>query len=731
MEEPSVLDYVKSKLFFWRQERIEIPASDSEAYTERQEIVGGQVRLETGLQATQPPLDEGLRASRLFPVGTGGTWLRLLVPVGVALLGQRALEPPGRSALVGIVLYLVALVIFAWGVIKGEWRLTDRPSNESIEADQDDLSQKIRPVGLFLCLLLGLAAFLMFGNNHFTRANLVLWLLALVAFLFTFWFPEPNQIPWWQRLRLGFSRFLENGLTLSPWSLLVLAVFGLAAFYRFYLLDQVPAEMFSDHAEKLLDVRDVIDGQYSIYFPRNTGREAFQMYLTAAVATIFKTGLSFLSLKLGTAICGVLTLPFIYLLGVEVANRRVGLLAMFFAGVAYWPNVISRVALRFTLYPTFAAPVLYFLVRGLQRRSRNDFILAGIFLGIGLHGYSPFRFMPIVVLVAVGLYWIHRQSLQARLSAIWNLLLLATASLIVFLPLLRFWISNPNLFSYRMMTRMGQAERAFQAPLLQIFLNNLWRSLIMPFWDNGQIWVHSVPIRPALGVVPAVFFGAGVCLLVVRYFRKRNWLDLFWLVAIPLLMMPSILSLAFPDENPSLNRSGGALIVVFLIVGLGFDRFLSGLQSRQLSPGGRWVAWIVGIGLLVGSAVQDYDLVFNQYANQFKNNAWNTSELGAVIRQFADSYGAEDSAWVVPYPHWVDTRLVGIRAGYPLRDYALWRENIPETLDEPRAKLYLVKPEDVETLELLQSMYPTSVTHLFQSQVPGREFYMVTVPPAE
>jgi hypothetical protein len=278
---------------------------------------------------------------------------------------------------------------------------------------------------------------------------------------------------------------------------------------------------------------------------------------------------------------------------------------------------------------------------------------------------------------------------------------------------------------------MGQAERAFESPPLQTFLNNLWRSLIMPFWDNGQIWVHSIPMRPALGIVSAVFFGLGVFLLLLRYIQKRHWLDLFWLVSLPMLMMPSILSLAFPDENPSLNRSGGALIVVFLIAGMAFDGFLSLLKSRRLYPGGVWLAWFVGMGLLLGSAAQNYDLVFDQYARQFQANAWNTSELGAVIRQFSDSYGAEDSAWVVPYPHWVDTRLVGIRAGYPLRDYALWRENIPETIADPRPKLFLVKPEDGETIELLQSLYPTCVVRLFQSQAEGRDFYMVSVPPAE
>ena len=91
--------------------------------------------------------------------------------------------------------------------------------------------------------------------------------------------------------------------------------------------------MVSDHAEKLLDVWDVLHGQTSIFFPRNTGREAIQMYLTAGIIQLFHTGYTFLSLKIGTILAGLLTLPFIYLLGKELANRRVGLLALLFAGI--------------------------------------------------------------------------------------------------------------------------------------------------------------------------------------------------------------------------------------------------------------------------------------------------------------------------------------------------------------------------------------------------------------
>jgi 4-amino-4-deoxy-L-arabinose transferase-like glycosyltransferase len=151
----------------------------------------------------------------------------------------------------------------------------------------------------------------------------------------------------------------------------------------------------------------VLHGQTSIFFVRNTGREALQMYMTAGIIQLFNTGYSHLSLKIGTVLAGLLTLPFIYLLGKEVGSKRIGLLAFVFAGIAYWPNVISRVGLRFPLYPLFVAPVLYFLLRGIRTSNRNDFILSGLFLGIGLHGYTPIRILPVVILVAVGLYLIH------------------------------------------------------------------------------------------------------------------------------------------------------------------------------------------------------------------------------------------------------------------------------------------------------------------------------------
>jgi hypothetical protein len=205
-------------------------------------------------------------------------------------------------------------------------------------------------------------------------------------------------------------------------------------------------------------------------------------------------------------------------------------------------------------------------------------------------------------------------------------------------------------------------------------------------------------------------------------------MDIFWLVSIPILLLPSIISLAFPAENPSLNRTGAAIVPVFLIVGLSLDSFVTSFKKALRGPWGGRIALGIATLLVLVSINRNYDLVFNQFKEQFDLGSWNTSELGGVIRQYADTMGTEDSAWVIPYPHWVDTRLVGIRADVPLRDYALWADQLETTLDVPGVKMFLFKPDDVAALDRLRQVYPDGGLSLFETDLPGKDFYIYIVP---
>ncbi len=565
MDEPSVLDFVLEKLMFWRESKVTIPSAEEE----------------------QGPSDSvSIGEQRIKHI-----WRKILIflPPLFAITAQIFSEPPNRSPALVIFFYISAAGSLLLLIIFRDWQI------EPLIPEKGEAGIFTVHWGLFgIGCGFGILAFLLFLGNRFTGINISLWAIALVMIWRSLWKPEG----WWGKWESAWKRFWESGIHITPWSLLVAGVFILAGFYRFYLLDQVPPEMFSDHAEKLIDVTAVLRGQFYIFFTRNTGREAFQMYLTAAAAKLFGTGVSFLSLKIGTCLAGMFALPFIYLLGKEIKNKEVGLLAMFFAGIAYWPNIISRVALRFALYPAFAAPTLFFLIRGLKRKRWNDFLYAGLALGFGLHGYSPFRIVPVAVVATLLIYFFHTTSKNNRRQAIIALLLVGLISLVVFLPLMRFAIANYDAFSYRMQTRMTDIEIPLQGSYLNIFFSNLWKTLIMFQWDNGQIWVHSIPGRPALGIISAALFSLGIILVLVRYIRNKHWMDLVLLLSIPILMLPSILSIAFPDENPSLNRTAGAIIPAFIVIAIAVENLFSNIKSGFPARWGKWVSWAAVLLLL-------------------------------------------------------------------------------------------------------------------------------------
>ncbi len=634
----------------------------------------------------------------------------------MALAAQYLLEPPEQPFELALSLYVFAAGLIVWAFIKDEWHFTPL-RREILRADP----LTVRSIPFFLSIGFSLLAFYLFGGGLFNQVNVGIWLIALALFVWAVWLPRPGQRTNPNDPEARRKRYL--------WIAVFAAIFGVLIFFRLNQIDGIPAEPFSDHAEKIFDVYDVSQGDTYIFFPRNSGREAIQMYWTLLVSWIFGTGLSFLSLKIGTALLGLLTLPYVYLLGKELGGLRVGMMAMFLIGIAYWQNVISRMGLRFPLYPLFVAPVLFYLIRGLRTQSRNDFLFCGLFLGLGLHGYSPFRIVPFVVVAAFALYLLYKRSAGDRRQAVWWLVLVSVAALLVFVPLLRYALEHPNDFSNRAFSRLGAIEQPLPGPAWQIFFSNLWNALRLFNVDDGQIWVHSLPYRPAFDVITGALFLLGVVLLIGRIVRRRDWRDIFLLLLIPLLLMPSVLSLAYPDENPALNRAGAAAIPAILIAALALDGLLTGLTGPAERSGKirTWSAWALTGVLLVASAYQNYDLVFRQFNQQFRAGAWNTSDMGKVISDFRTEHGQTDTVWIVPFPHWIDTRLPGVWAGIPNRDFAVSRENLTGTLDAPYPKLIMYWREDPETEQALKELYPKGVITRFSAADPNRDFFIFFV----
>lgn len=706
--EPSVLDYIKAILSFGRQRVPAVPPLSA---------TGARTRV------ARPRVGETSRA-QLRTVSQPLPW-RVAVAFVLFLVGQSFLPPDQGLWQIGLGMILLAAVITIWAAYEGEWRL---PQVERATPEKKALGFRRMPLALGL-LFFGLT-FLFSGGNRFNFLNVTFWLLSIAFVLAAFWQTRRSLQAVWKEWK---DRLVAKDwqLSISRWSLLLIAAFAVIAFFRFSQLEGLPPEMTSDHAEKLLDVTDILNGQKAIYFERNTGREPLQFYLTAAIAQIFGTGVSFFSLKLGMALLAFISLIYIYLLGKELGGRWVGLIALLLVGLAYWPNLLARTGLRFSLYPTMAAPTLYYLIRGLRRGSLNDFLLSGVFMGLGLNGYSGFRIMPIVAGAALLIFLLHKPAADLRRRGLIGFALMALVALVICTPLLRYAVEHPEIYSQRILTRMFQAERAYPESPWLILPKNVWNGLRMFNYSGGEIWLVGLYHRPASDTISASLLLLGLILVGIRYARTHSWQDLFLLLAIPLMMLPSTLSLAFPEENPAMNRASGAWIPAFLVCALALDAFLHGMRDKLSGTFGLRVAQAGGVIVLAFIAVLNYNLFFGEYIRSYDENSWNTSELGEVIADYAGSFGSLDSAWVVAYPHWVDTRLVAMNAGNPGRDYGIWPEALSNTLSVAPPKLFLLKPEDENGLSTLQQLYPDGLVSFRQSWVPGKEFLTFFVPAQE
>jgi hypothetical protein len=672
---------------------------------------------------------EGVPARSLF---RAWPW-RSLSGLALALFAQHTLDAnPGRvfgdSAIAGVVLYVLAGLATAWAILRDEWGPAEPPT---AQFQPDNL--RVRLVALICGLVLSLGTFLTATQNHFTGLNFSLLLLAIVSLVFAFWQPQPavesHRGKWFQTSQL-------------PWALGMLAVFFISAYFRFARLNQVPGEMNSDHAEKIMDIIRLLSGQTQIFFPNNGGREALQFYLAAGAVKLGGAQLDFMTLKTISALVGFLALPFFYLLGKEIGNRRVGLLAVAFAGVAYWPNVVSRLGLRLPFYFLFTAMTLYFLLRGLRLGQRNQFIWLGLTLGISLYGYSADRILPVVALVGVVLYLLHTHQPGVREQIFWFSLMAFLLAGVVFLPMFHYLLEEPGAFFYRTVTRLSGLEHPMSTPAAVAFIRNTGRALAMFSWSNGEVWTASVPFRPALEIASGALFWIGVVGVFLTYLRNRNWLHLFLLLAVPLLMLPSILALAFPNENPNLYRTGGAAIPAFLLAALALEGIMAGLEKsaqalstrlnrNNLAKIGLITAWALAAALFYISARQSYELVFTRYRQEYTLAAWNTSEMGELVHNFAGTYGQVNNVWVMGYPYWVDTRLVGITSGYPLHNFALFTKDVNNLPDNPEAKLFIINPQDWEALDALQKRFSQGVLSSYPVKTPGKEFLIFFVPPIE
>jgi mannosyltransferase len=255
------------------------------------------------------------------------------------------------------------------------------------------------------------------------------------------------------------------------------------------------------------------------------------------------TGTGELGLRSLSALAGVATVPVAYLLGVELRDRRAGIVAA--ALVAVNPMLLwySQEARGYALLTLLTAAAALYFVRAL-RRSR-DVTLWGIFSALALATHY-FAIFPIALEAA----WLLRRRGRQAQAGLWIVL----AASLALAPLVVHQIS------------LGHAEWIGDRSLG----HRLWEAgVTFMVGETGDIIARPETVLPA--VVPLLAVLAGLALLIGRGNRdERRAGGLMLALAAATIAVPLLLALVVPGKDYVIARNLlPALVPLLVAVAIG------------------------------------------------------------------------------------------------------------------------------------------------------------------
>ena len=623
---------------------------------------------------------------------TSRSWAPLVLPLAAALvaaLGQRLLDT-GRGIGLGVAFLVAGAVAYGW---------SSPPSPErSIPGALPRPAGGARSWWLVLAAwgagLIGMPAF---AANRVTPLAGIMWLGGLALLAWAAW-PDGVQIP--RRWRVD-----ADGLRLSWAGAGLLAIVAVGAAFRFYELADLPAEMGCDLPHIHGNIQQILSGQYPVFFVSWPGREGLYFYLAALPARLL--GLSHTSIKVASALLGLATLPAAYLLGREVHSREVGLYAAAFMAVAHWHVILTRIGYRLSVMPLLVAVALWAWLRAVRTGNRAYYGLCGLALGLGLHSYNAFIVAPFWILLLLAGEWVAGRGARLR-GSLPGLALLVVVMAYVALPLAVYAAAQPASYLFRVATRMTAEEVPLPGRPAWILLQNAWRTVGMFNVRGDLIATSNVPELRQLGYLPAALFPLGMA-WALRRWRRAEGLAL--LVTLPVMLAPTVLSLAFPQEVPNAGRAVGALVPALLLAAVVLAELRGSLRRLLERLGdGRWLTALAPVALVMamlgGEVVASWRVYFRDYrANLPAGNHSISRQMAAAI----DAFAHQGNVYTVVWPHHYDGNAVRAQLAQgslpTAHELAELVGGQPPLDDQPGMRMIILAPEDVASLTRLQQAF--------------------------
>lgn len=409
--------------------------------------------------------------------------------------------------------------------------------------------------------------------------------------------------------------------------LLILIVI-LAATIRLIWLDKYPSSLYSDE----------IDQGYNAYSLMLTGKDEHGVYMPVSLRSfgdwkpplpsyfmipfIRLIGLSEVSVRMPSALLGIITIILIFFLTMELFSdqekrTKIALLSSFFLSISPWDILQSRAAMLVVTGLFFLVFGVYLFMKGLK----NSKLLYLRELSFALSIYSYYGLRVVIPVILITLLFSFKKRLLGTLTHK-DFLGLFILGCILLLPLLISFIKQPdvifgraktvsifydqgiNLRKWELITQDGINAN----PLItRLFHNNFYmygRNILQRFlshFDGRYLFMigdtsqpFQIPNMGILNFTDLFFIPLGLLVIFKKNYASR-WLIFCWIIA-------GILPSAFTFVTPSSNRTFNAIVIYSILVAVGTFYFARILSKRLL-------------GIFVISLL--YSLSFGYFLNQY------------------------------------------------------------------------------------------------------------------
>lgn len=392
-------------------------------------------------------------------------------------------------------------------------------------------------------------------------------------------------------------------------TLLLFVIIVLAGFFRFWQIGSIPGGLFPDEAANGLDIVNYIfKGEHSPFFERGLGRESLFFYLQAVSVKIF--GIGVWQMHIISALIGILTVIFTWLLAKKIFNARTAFFAGFFMAASSWHVTLSRTGFRAIMVPLFATLFFYLAYSAYKENYLKKRIiftaLAGISLALGFYTYPSFRM--VVLIIGVLSFFVllsNRRSIKIYLKEIVFGLI---AFSIVISPLIVYFYQHPDSFAGRAGYVSVFNKDMNKGDLLGTALDTAQKTFLMFFTEGDANWRHNTSGKSMLNPLVSAFFALGFLFCLTGVFAKHHLKYIFLLLWFFLMLVPELLT---AESIPHGLRAIGVMPGIFIISALGVNFFY---ERAKPVLGARLLLLVLAL-ISVFSAGYDFQLYFGISAN--------------------------------------------------------------------------------------------------------------------